>query len=116
MNYLYGNFSYRQITYNVKFMHGKVHKLLLYKDKNIKQTIFRNEVEFNNYFINLLLYFNGLNKLLGEPEKMIPLMATLQSAYELVLSTNFNYKLYRKLILDAHGLIKSMFEEECVNA
>jgi hypothetical protein len=42
---------------------------------------------------------------------MVALLATLQAAYDMVNSKNFDFVEYRRLILDAHGYIKSMFEE-----
>lgn len=116
MCYLYGEFSDRQVKITANLLHSKIHKLLLYKDKNISETLFNTDEEFNNYFINFLIYLGGLNKLLDEPEQMMILMSILQAAYNETQNKDFNYKLFRKLILDAHGLIKSMFEEECVNA
>ena len=42
---------------------------------------------------------------------MVALLSTLQSAYDMVLGKDFNYCEYRRLILDAHGYIKDMFEK-----
>lgn len=111
MKHLYGEFSDEQIKSNAKLMHSEIHKLLLYKDKNINQEIFANEDDFKIYFINLLYQFSGLNELLGCPVQMVALIATLQSAFDLVLSDKFNYYEYRRLILDSHNYIKNIFEE-----
>jgi len=111
MEYLYGSFSNKQIKINSKYMHNEIHKLLLYKDKNITETIFNSEQDFINYFNNLLYRFGGLNKLLGEPDYMVAFMSTLQAAYDEVNSDSYKYCTFRKLILDAHGYIKLMFEE-----
>lgn len=110
MLYLYGKFSDEQINKEVKAMHNDVHKLLLYKDRNVSEIIFNTDEEFLNYFNNLLFRFGGLNKLLGEPEQMIELMSTLQAAYDLVQSDTFNYSTFRRAILDSHGYIKAFFE------
>lgn len=111
MNYLYGNFSDNQIELNAKIMHSEVHKLLLYKDNKITETIFVSEKDFLNYFTNLLYRFGGLNELLGEPVEMVSLMSTLQAAKDEVCSDNYNWNNFRRLILDAHGFIKLMFKE-----
>ena len=111
MKHLYGEFSDMQILNNAKYMHNEIHKLLLYKDNNVKENIFNSDEDFKNYFQNLLIRFSGLNKLLGEPVYMIHLLSTLQSAYDEVNNIDYNYHIYRKLILDAHGYIKAMFEE-----
>ena len=111
MKYLYGEFSGDQMQLNEKIMHSEVHKLLLYKDKNITQEIFSNDEDYHIYFKNLLYRFGGLNELLGCPAQMVALIATLQSAYDLALSDKFNYCDYRRLILNAHNYIENIFEE-----
>lgn len=113
MDYLYGNFSDEQIEHYSKLMHNEIHKLLLYEDPEINETIFDNENDFINYFNNLLVRFAGLNELLFYPVQLINLMATLQSAYVECRKSkdDFNYKKFRRLILDAHGFITSIFGE-----
>ena len=59
----------------------------------------------------LLFRFGGLNELLGEPKEMVDFMSTLQSAFDEVTNDNFQYKVFRRAILDCHGYIKAMFEE-----
>ncbi len=116
MEYLYGTFSNKQITEAARLMHNDVHKLLLYKDKKIEEIIFNTEEDFFNYYDNLLFKFGGLNELLGEPDQMVMLMSTLQAALDDIQSDHYNYKTFRKAILDSHGYIKAMFEEVDENA
>ena len=111
MTHLYGYFTDSQITTNAKIMHSEVHKLLLFKDKNVNQVIFDNEEDYLCYFKNLLYRLGGLNELLYCPVQLVALLATLQSVYDMVNSDKFDFCEYRRLILDAHGYIKSMFEE-----
>lgn len=111
MKYIYGEFSDKQIEINAKLMHNEIHKLLIYKDPSIEDKIFESNEDFIIYFINLLLRYGGLNELLGEPKQMVAFMSTLQAALDEVVNEDFNYNVYRKLILDAHGYIKSIFEE-----
>lgn len=111
MKHKYGTFTDEQIRENSKEMHSDVHKLLLYKDGNIKQEIFKSEEEFRSYFNNLLYRFGGMNDLLNCPVEMVELLSTLQSAYNMACSKKFNYCEYRRLILDAHGYIKDIFEK-----
>jgi hypothetical protein len=40
MQYLYGEFTDEQINKTVISMHSDIHKLLLYKDRNITEQIF----------------------------------------------------------------------------
>lgn len=110
MKYKYGEFSSDQINETVISMHNDIHKLLLYKDRNITEQIFKSDEDFVNYFTNLLFRFGGLNELLGEPKTMVDFMSTLQSAYDEVLSSHFRYYVFRRAILDCHGYIKEMVE------
>lgn len=116
MEYLYGDFSDKQIANAKHTMHNEIHKLLLYKDKRIKNTFFSNEEEFKKYFRNLLFRYGGLNELLGEPNTMIPFMSTMQAAYSLAKSNHFDYRVFRRAILDSHDYIESIFKEVEANA
>ena len=111
MEYLYGEFSDNQIKVNASMMHNDIHKLLLFKDSNISDIIFESEEDFQNYFVKLLYRFGGLNKILGEPVLMVKLMSVLQAALDESKRDDYNFNIFRRLILDAHGYIKSMFEE-----
>lgn len=112
MQYLYGEFTDEQINETVIQMHNDIHKLLVYKDRNITEQIFESEEDFVNYFTNLLFRFGGLNELLGEPKEMVDFMSTLQGAFDEVTSDRFRYWRFRRAILDCHGYIKAMFEKE----
>lgn len=111
MKYLYGDFTDKQVNETVISMHNDIHKLLLFKDRNITEQIFNSEEDFVNYFTNLLFRFGGLNELLGEPQKMVDFMSTLQAAYSEATNDRFHYEKFRKAILDCHGYLKEMFEE-----
>jgi len=111
MEYLYGTFSENQIREMAKQMHNDIHKLLLYKDPDVEQKSFSDDVEFKRFFRNTLIRFGGLNSLFSEPEKMPYFMGTLQAAFDAIDCVPFNYHLYRKLIFDAHGYLTEMFGE-----
>lgn len=96
MKYLYGEFTDKQINEAVRVMHNDIHKLLLYKDKKIEETVFNSEEDFFNYYDNLLFRFGGLNELLGEPDNMVMLMSTLQAALDNIHSNHYSYKTFRK--------------------
>lgn len=112
MTFAYGTFTESQISKTAKTMHDDVHRLLLYKDDKIMDKMFCTDDDFKSYFTNILYRFSGLNTLLGCPVKMISLLSTLQAAYNVVDSDEFNFGTYRKLILDAHGYIDQVFNEE----
>lgn len=94
MQYIYGDFTNKQINEAVRAMHGDIHKLLLYKDKTIEEKI-----------------LGGTKTLFNDNGLMVTLMATLQGAMDNFKSDHFSYKKFRRAILDSHGYIKQMFEE-----
>lgn len=111
MEYLYGEFTDRQIEISASIMHGEVHKLLLYKDKYFEEKVFEDDQAFLRFFRNILVRYGGLNELLGEPENMVAFMSTLKAAYDEVRNPHFRFGKFRRLILDAHTYISAMFEE-----
>ena len=116
MRYKYGNFSDAQIKETAKNMHNEIHKLLLYKDVRISDTIFDNPTDFESYFENILLKYGGLNELLGNPPIMVEFISVLQAVLNEYHKDSFNFHTYRKLILDAHELLREMFGEVRDNA
>ena len=110
MIFTYGTFPDNQITQMAKTMHDDVHRLLLYKDENVLDKMFKSDDEFKSYFSNIMFRFGGLNTLLGCPICMVSLLSTLQAAFNVVGSEDYEYQVYRKLILDAHGYIDQVFE------
>jgi hypothetical protein len=102
MKHKYGEFNQNQIANYKKKLHNNVHWLLIYKEENY---------EFlDEYFNSLMLRINGLNRILFYPIHIIELYNVLESAREILNSENFNFKTYRKLILDAHTFIDKLPE------
>ena len=100
MKTIYGHFDDKQFEdYKVKF-HKDLFWLLLYKDPKTKDEF---NVDFDKYFINLMLRIDGLNEILSYPVEIITIMSLLQAAWdEAHQDEDFDYQSYRKLILDAH--------------
>lgn len=111
MKCLYGEFPAKQLEDAAKIMHGDIHKLLIYKDSKIIEKNFKTESDYFKYFDNLLLRFDGINHLLDYPKLMMYFMGTLQRAYDEAMKEDFNFTIYRKLILDAHNYLSQMFEK-----
>lgn len=114
MKYIYGEFTDKQIKEAVRAMHDDIHKLLLYKDRTVDDALFKSDEEYIRYFNNLLFRFGGMNELFGEPPQLVNFMATLQAAYDEVTCNKFRWRVFRRAILDCHGYLKSMFEDEAV--
>ena len=103
MDTIYGHFDDLQIEEYKEKLHKEMFWLLLYKDPKTKDE-FKN-VDFEKYFINLMKKIDGLNTLLFHPVEIIAIMSLLQAALNETRSDDFNYRSYRKLILDAHSLV-----------
>ena len=116
MQYIYGDFTDKQISEAVRAMHNDIHKLLLYKDKRVEEKIFEDDESFIHYFNNLMFKLGGTKILFNDNGFMVSLMSTLQAAMDNVQSDQFDYKAFRRAILDSHGYIKEMFEGGVSNA
>ena len=71
MKYIYGYFTNKQIKEAANAMHNDIHKLLLYKDNTIEETIFENDEAFLVYFDHLLENFGGVHTLFNNNEIMV---------------------------------------------
>ena len=110
MQYIYGSFTDKQITEAVRAMHNDIHKLLLYKDKRVEETIFEDDEAFLVFFENVMYKLGGTKTLFNDNGVMVTLMSELQAAFDNAKSDHFNYTAFRRAILDSHGYIKQMFE------
>lgn len=103
MKTLYGTFSEEQMEQYKKKLHSKMFWMLLYKDPETENK-YKN-VNYNNYFVNLMKEINGLNVILQYPDEIVGIMSMLQAAYSETQETPFNFQDYRKFVLEAHNLV-----------
>ena len=102
MEHKYGSFSENQMSNYKKKLHNNIHWLLVYKENDYKL--------LDEYFNTTLLKLNAMNELLSYPNDIVSLYETLEAARLVLNSDDFNFKTYRKLILDAHSLIDKLPE------
>lgn len=103
MKHLYGYFADEQMeNYKVK-LHKELFWLLIYKDPKTKDEYLN--VDFNKYFDGIMRKMDGLNELLSYPTEIVAIMSLLEAALIESKKVDFDYKAYRKLVLDAHSLI-----------
>ena len=102
MQHKYGSFSENQMSDYKKKLHNSIHWLLVYKENDYKL--------LDEYFNTTLLKLNAMNELLSYPNDIVSLYETLEAARMVLNSNYFNFKTYRKLILDAHSLIDKLPE------
>lgn len=60
----------------------------------------------DEYISSLILQLFGFNEMLGENKDVLTVIELLEGAKIELSREEFNYKLYRKAILDAYNLIK----------
>lgn len=96
----YGNYSSTQLETVKTNLRKNIFFLLLYVDPNTKGDYLNIDVE--QAFQSLQLKLNGLNSILLEPPELVATMALLEAALEeYKKGDDFDFKVYRKLILDA---------------
>ena len=99
----YGWFDEEQFEGFKKKWHRELFWLLLYKDpKTADQYV---HVDFDKFFEGLMRRINGLSALLFYPIEIVNIMANLEAAYLETQKDEFDFGVYRKLVLDAHALV-----------
>ena len=108
MKHLYGEFTQNQITQTKKSLRGSIFFLLLCGDNNTSHEY--KDVDVNKCFKGLLLKLGGMNQLLMNPPELVTVMSLLQAAMIEYNNPEFNFKTYRKLILDAGAEVDNLKE------
>ena len=110
MKHLYGDFSVKQIAKLRKSIRGSIFFLLVCVDPETKDEYLDVDVEKN--FDYIIARLNGLNKLLIDRVEIVDIMSMLHSARLEYRNPNFDFKVYRKLILDAGAEVERLKEGE----
>ena len=108
MKHLYGEFSKNQIAQTKKSLRKSIFFLLVCVDKTTAPV--DEEIDVNKSFKGLLLRLGGMNELFMEPPELVTVMSLLQAAMIEYNSPDFNFKTYRKLILDAGAEVDKLKE------
>ena len=108
MKHLYGEFTQNQIAQAKKSLRGSIFFLLLCVDKKTAHEY--EDVNVNKSFNGLLLKIGGMNQLLMNQPELVTVMSLLQAAMIEYNSPDFNFKTYRKLILDAGSEVNKLKE------
>ncbi len=98
----YGEFTDKQIDEIKEILRHRIFFLLLVAEDEAKN----NKVEYPHIDLmkantSLLWRISGLNELLGNPIELVTVLSLLEEAKNTIKGDNFNFKKYRKLILDA---------------
>ena len=108
VKHLYGEFSDNQIKDTKKSMRGSIFFLLLCVDPDTSESY--KDVDVNKAFDNLLYKIDGLNKLLLYQKNIVDIMSLLKEAQIIYNSPDFDFQVYRKLILDAGAEVLKLKE------
>ena len=108
MQHLYGEFTQNQIAQTKKSLRGSIFFLLLCVDNKTSHEY--KEVDVNKCFKGLLLKLGGLNELLMNQPELVMVMSLLQAAMNEYNNPEFEFKTYRKLILDAGAEVEKLKE------
>ena len=108
MKHLYGEFTKDQIVQSKKSLRGSIFFLLLCVDK--KTAWEYKDIDVNKSFKGLLLRIGGMNDLLMSPPELVTVLSLLQAAMTEYNNPEFNFKTYRKLILDAGAEVDRLGE------
>lgn len=94
----YDKFTQQQLVEYKKKLHSSIHWLLIYKEADDYEF-------FDIYFDSLLLKIECLNEILGDQEEILILFTTLLAAKKECTKEDYDFRVFRKLILDAHNLL-----------
>lgn len=99
MKHLYGNFKTSQIHETKETLRKNIFFLLLCVDPKTRQEY--KKINVNKTFEDIMFKISGLNELLFHPKEVVTVLSLLQSALLEYNNPDFDFKTYRKLILDA---------------
>lgn len=109
MIYKYGHYTQNQIATNKEYIRKQIFFLLLIVDPETKSEY--PNVDVNVSFNSLLRKMGGLNELLSSPPELVRIMSLLEAALIEYNKEDFDYQIYRKLILDAGSEVLKIKED-----
>ena len=108
MQHKYGNFTQSQIGKTKQEIRKQIIFLLNIVDPELKDKY--QHINVQAAFQSLLDELSGMNDLLFNPPELVTVMALLEAALNEYNSKTFDFKKYRKLILDAGSKVSTIKE------
>ena len=108
MRHKYGSFTETQMVLTKKSIRKQIFFLLLCVDPKTKGDYAH--VNVGEAFRGLLYKLDGLNSVLGEPQELVDTISLLEEALIKYNEPEFNFRTYRRLILNAGSLIDTIRE------
>lgn len=107
VKYKYGTFDEQQIDFYKTRFQKKIFWLILYTDENTRHDFGNIDVE--KYHVKCMEQLAGFNSLFGYSPDMVDILVTLECALNVLQDHDgFDFTKYRKLILDAGGMVKRL--------
>ena len=103
ISHKYGTFDDKQFVNYKNRMRKKIFWLIIYTDPKTNKD-YKN-VDVAMYHKKLMEQLSGLNSLLFYPSRMIDILCALEYAFEILNKEEFDFKHYRKLVLDAGAMV-----------
>ena len=108
MKHKYGNFTETQMLLTKQSIRKQIFFLLLCADPKTKNDY--THVDVSEAFRGLLYKLDGLNSILGEPQELVDTISLLEEALIKYNESEFNFRTYRRLVLNAGALIDTIKE------
>lgn len=108
MNSKYVKFSQNQICQTKEKLRKKIFFLLVIADP--VTCCDYAEIDVKEAFQNVLVLIDGYNQIFQYPQQIVDLSSLLVEALKEYSNPNFNFKRYRKLILDSGNLVLKIKE------
>ena len=109
----YGEFTEGQFEQAKTFIRKQIYSLLLFADPKLKEKYER--YDLNKAFDSFLRKLGGMNSVLEEPPELVRIISMLEAAWLEYQKPEFDFKTYRKLILEAGNLILEVKPSEEVD-
>lgn len=106
ISFEYGECTEHQLEFYKRKLQKKIFWLIIYTDPKTCEPY----KDFNvlRFHRNLIEEFSSFNSMFDFPDDFLEIVNCLNEALIVLESKNFDFKKYRKLVLDAGALVRSM--------
>lgn len=102
----YGECTEHQLDFYKRKLQKKIFWLIIYTDLNTCEPY--KDFDVLRFHKNLIEEFSSFNSIFDFPDDFLEVVNCLNEALIILESEHFDFKKYRKLVLDAGALLKSM--------
>ena len=106
ISFEYGECTVHQVEFYKTKLKKKIFWLIIYTDPNTNEPY--KDFDVKKFHKNLIEEFSSFNSMFDFPDDFLEIVNCLNEAFDILESDNFDFQKYRKLVLDAGALVKSM--------